>query len=477
MPVMRSRRGSIAPVIGLAFPLLLGMLAMSVDWGQVSVARFALRGAADEAALAAASALKSRPTTADEIAEAQGLAETRAEAYANRFSMNQMTFEVETVTLGYHNKADGVSFTTTIPNEKSPNAVQVTTSTTVHLGFSSFFGVGDVTIRNASRAGAGVVPARAPDLAIVQDVTPSMSATDIANSKDANKALVSCIKKNARSDTRGAFVRFANIDHTVVPLVSYEDAPTQVYNAAAGTSPITAYSNGGICVGGMCTSHSAGLYAGVSLLNAATAPPDDVGQAILMITDGAPATNSGGCSLVASASGTAYQQWLVGSASGRCGQLAAQGSAAGCANVGGRWQNSKCYPSDNGAESGGAAGPGKCSLGPGYGTEVRCEGAGGTWQRNGSTVANPSSMTRWTDEAKALAAGGTHGPIDVYVVFYSSGATTTYKADNTTFLTNHVVSGKGAELGVLDAPSGDGLTAALESICEAYVVSAPGLIE
>jgi len=76
-----------------------------------------------------------------------------------------------------------------------------------------------------------------------------------------------------------------------------------------------------------------------------------------------------------------------------------------------------------------------------------------------------------------MAAAGTWRDIDVYAVFYSAGATTAYKNDNLVFLENHVLRGKGAELGVLDAPTGTSLAEALEDVCLSYTQGAVGLIE
>lgn len=73
-----------------------------------------------------------------------------------------------------------------------------------------------------AKAGTNIVARRAPDLVIVQDVTPSMSSSDIASAKVANSSLVDCIEDFATPDTRGAFVKFANVDATIAPLASYD---------------------------------------------------------------------------------------------------------------------------------------------------------------------------------------------------------------------------------------------------------------
>ena len=65
----------------------------------------------------------------------------------------------------------------------------------------------------------------------------------------------------------------------------------------------------------------------------------------------------------------------------------------------------------------------------------------------------------------------------MYAVFYSDGFTSAYKNDNMKFLTNHVVRGAGAEMGVLDAPDGTALLEALEDVCLSYTTSGVGLIE
>ncbi|MEQ1502575.1 MAG: vWA domain-containing protein [Myxococcota bacterium] len=471
-------RGSVVTTAAMMLPSMFGFVSMGVDWGRVSVARFAVRAAADEAALVAASALTSAPTATDAIAAAEAIGTARATQYATAISLDNLTLTVQSVSYGYYDKTAGWS--STIPTGKAPNAAHAIVTTDVPLTFARLFGIDSVTVTKGSKAGAAVVAGRAPDLVVVQDVTPSMSSGDIANSKLANTALIDCIEGNAHPSTRGAFLKFANIDKTVVALQSYQDAPGALRSAVTGASPSTGYSNSGICVGGGCTSHSAGLYGAISLLNATTEPPEGVGQAVIVVTDGAPYTNDSGCTSVASssASATPYQKWMVGTATARCGALAAATTSTACNNVGGRWFTSgtKCRPSDNGAEGTGAQGPGKCTK-TSYTSEARCEGNGGTWTRSSSSTANPSSQTAWTDQAKALAEAGTWGPIDVYAVYYSSGASATYKADNLSFLANHVVRGKGAELGVLDAPTGSSLVDALEDVCKEYTVGSPGLIE
>ena len=473
-------RGSVISTFALTLVPMFGFVSMGVDWGQVSAASAAVRAAADEAALVAAATLSDQPDTDEAIEEAYALANTRADLYTTSLGLGQLSFTIESISFGYYDRDTGWS--NTIPADEAPNAAKAVVSAEVHMSFAGLFGVDTVKITKTAKAGASIIPGRAPDLVIVQDVTPSMSGTDIANSKLANKALVECIETYAHPSTRGALVKFANIDKTIMALQSYEDAPGDLYDAVSAVSPTSAYSNSGICVGGGCTSHSAGLYAAVDILNKASEPPEGVGQAIIVITDGAPYTNDSGCTSVASSSGsaTAYQKWLVGSSSARCGKLTAQTTSTNCNNVGGRWVSSyssnKCRPSDNGAEGTGAQGPGKCSL-TSYTSEARCEGNGGVWRRSTGTTANPSTQTQWTDEAKALALAGTWGPIDVYAVYYSSGATTSYKNDNLWFLNNHVITGKGAELGVLDAPSGSALTEALDDLCKTYTVGTPGLIE
>jgi hypothetical protein len=463
--------------VALTIPVMMGMVSMGVDWGQVSVAQFAVRAAADEAALAAASALADQPYTSAEIATATALANTRANQYVSELSLNHLTFTVDSVSIHYYDKMGGTGWHDTVPTGFAPNAVKVKVTTHVDMAFAKLFGMNDVTISKTTKAGAAIVPKRSPDLVIVQDVTPSMSSTDIANSKAANTALVDCIRKNSHPSTRGAFVKFGNKDATVVPLTSYSTSYTMLYNAAAGTNPTSAYSNSGLCgSSGGCTTHSSGLYAAVDLLDNASKPPDGIGQAIIMITDGAPSTNDSLCTTIASSSGSAtpYQKWL---ANNRCPTLRAQTTQTGCNNVGGRWVNSKCLPSDNGAEGTTRQGPGKCSLGTAYTSEARCEGSGGTWTRSTSSTPNPSTETQWTETAKQLAMTGNYGAIDVYAVFYSSGATSTYKNDNQKFLTNHVLAGDGLTLGVLDAPTGTGLTDALKKVCESYVAGAPGILE
>jgi hypothetical protein len=211
------------------------------------------------------------------------------------------------------------------------------------------------------------------------------------------------------------------------------------------------------------------------MLNAATEPPDDVGQAIVIVTDGAPYTGGGGCSSTVTGGTSSYQAWLRT----ECANVTSRTTSSACATVGGKWSSSSCRASDNGAESTSWSGPGSCSVSASlYTTESRCEGVGGTWVQSGTAVPNPSTLTQWTDKQRLRAEDGLHREIDVYAVFYSakhpSGA---YHDDNLAFLRNHVVRGAGAEVGVLDAPTGDALIRALEDVCLDYARGDVGLLE
>jgi hypothetical protein len=348
------------------------------------------------------------------------------------------------------------------------------------MSFAQIFGIDSVVVRAKARAGTSIIARRAPDLVIVQDVTPSMSSSDIASAKDANAALVECIETYATADTRGAFVKFANVDRTIVPLVSYEDSPGTLYAAAAGITS-SAYTSSDVCKGsGGCTSHSSGMYSAVTILNDASAPPKDVGQAIIFITDGAPYSGGNECTSTVynSSPTTPYKSWLKTKCTGT-GGVSTLSTSTACANAGGKWNSSltpMCRVADNGSESTSNMVPGKCSNTT-WTTEARCEGNGAVWQQTSTTTPNPSLLTRWTDQTRAMAEAGTWGPIDVYAVYYSAGASTSYKNDNLVFLENHVLSGKGEELGVLDAPTGTALAAALHDICVSYTAGAVGLIE
>lgn len=470
--VVSGRRGSSYTVVMLAMPVMIASVAMGVDWGQVAVARMQAQAAADEGALAAASALTDRPKTSTAIAAAQAVGAKRAEQYASGMAVNGIIPQVESVTLGYY---DGV-WSTRVPSDQAPNAVEVVATARVPMSFARFFGMESVLVRSTARAGAAVIAKRAPDLVIVQDVTPSMSVADLTAAKDANGALVDCIETYATGDTRGSFVRFANSAEIVQSLVSYDDAPGALYDVASGRRS-GVYTSSGVCLAsGGCTNHASGMYMGVSVLNGATEPPEDVGQAIIFITDGAPYSGGYDCTstIYDSSPSTPYKTWLKS----RCAALTPSTSQTACENAGGKWNSSltpKCRAADNGSESTAQMGVGVCSK-TAYTTEARCEGNGGVWRQKTGTTPNPSTLTRLADETRLLAAGGTWRDIDVYAVYYSAGATSAYHNDNIAFMTKHLVHGKGADLGVLDAPSGSDLVAALQEVCLSYTAGTVGLI-
>src|SRR4029079_16475450 len=98
----RSQRGSVATIMGLAMPAMMAFAAMAVDWGQVSVARIGVKAASDSAALAAANALQSKPTTTAQIATAQSQANSLASTYASQFKVNGLTVTSSSVSFGYY---------------------------------------------------------------------------------------------------------------------------------------------------------------------------------------------------------------------------------------------------------------------------------------------------------------------------------------------------------------------------------------
>jgi Flp pilus assembly protein TadG len=97
-----TNRGSVATIIALAMPAIMGFAAMAVDWGQVSVARIGVKAAADSAALAAADALKTKPTTTAQISTAQSQANSLASTYASQFKVNGLTVTSSSVSFGYY---------------------------------------------------------------------------------------------------------------------------------------------------------------------------------------------------------------------------------------------------------------------------------------------------------------------------------------------------------------------------------------
>lgn len=266
------RRGNVAIIMVLVFFLVLGGGAMVLDWGQVSVARTQVQAAADAAALAAASSLDD-PSTAL----------SRAQAYARATTANNLrpTVDEDAVVIG---EWDGSSFT---PGGSAPNAVTVRTYEDVPMTLSKVFGVQSVRVHGYAGAAPDVVATRAPDIAVILDVTGSMSTSELASERAAAQALLDCVAERATTDTRMAIGLFTGVD-TV--LVDWSEVGPDYSTLSAKIASIRGCGSSGMpaCSG---TNHAAALGSALVMLQDANTP-EDVGQVVLVMSDGEPNADS-----------------------------------------------------------------------------------------------------------------------------------------------------------------------------------------
>ncbi|TNE91186.1 MAG: VWA domain-containing protein [Deltaproteobacteria bacterium] len=261
------RRGNYAFTFALVLPVLLGFTAMGVDWGAVAVARIQVQAAADTAAMAASTAL-----------EQPGTARQRAESYAAKVAMNGITPTVTSVQTGEWD-ADQERFRAT---NVRPNAVRVETEATVPLYFTQLFGMHEVKVTGVAGAGLAL-PVRAPDLVMVLDVTSSMSTSEVRAEREAAEALLDCLYERAAPESRAAIVTFTGVDHVQAPMTEigngYNSLVTKARNiSGCGNWGAPACSR---------TNPSSGYEAALKVLEDADTP-EDVGQVIMLMSDGEP---------------------------------------------------------------------------------------------------------------------------------------------------------------------------------------------
>lgn len=263
----RPRRGSTSTTVAVLLPVLIGFVALGVDFGVVAVAQHQVQAAADAAAIAAT-------TSMGDIA----VARTRARAFATETTFNNVTVQVadEEVELGFW---DGVGFT---PGG-SPNAVRVTARADVPMYFARLFGFDSVPVAAVAGAGPGVIVARAPDTVIVLDVTGSMSPSEVAAERDAAEALVDCIDRRSSSDSRAAIATFTGVDHALVGMSDFSSGYDLLGDTARGINGCGS-ADAPPCSG---TNPASGYQAALEIL-AGAATPEDVGQAIVFMSDGLP---------------------------------------------------------------------------------------------------------------------------------------------------------------------------------------------
>lgn len=322
-PDYHRRRGSYFLTFAFMTPVLFGFVAASADYGALVMARNQAQAAADAAAMAAA-------TSWDEAGDATArnaartVAATRAAAIGSQIRVHGHPATVTSADLQYgfwdgstfHVDADGNGQVSVVGVLQGNNAVRASSSVPVSMPFMGTFlaliGANPVDTLNvgaAAGAAPNATPGRAPDTVLVLDTTWSMSNADRDAMSEAALALVNCVDERSADNSRAAVVKFTGVDNVALALTEYDAAGAEEIRGALGrdcsTSPpgignksATLGSTVGTCSNDPDTSsytnQAAGLAGARWVLENAETPPD-VGQAIVLFSDGQPMVNSKVC--------------------------------------------------------------------------------------------------------------------------------------------------------------------------------------
>lgn len=277
------RRGQAATIFALTLPSLMGLAAFGLDFGLVTSARFQAQAVADAAALAATEAIDDRT---------QGM--VIAQAYADRMSLNGVTMTVDDVVFGYWD-SEAETF---VPAGNDANAVKVEVSAEVPMHLARIFDLETVRVSAEAGAGAKVVPNRAPDTVLVLDTTLSMSQSEIRAERDAAEALLECVKRNSAPESRVAMVLFGGVDSVVMDMSEYGDDWRQIERSVDEIQRCRNWGPWNPC---SHTNPASGYEAALDILENADTP-EDVGQAIVLMSDGMPTVNNVIC-------GNRFRRW------------------------------------------------------------------------------------------------------------------------------------------------------------------------
>ncbi len=285
------RRATSAVYVVVTLPVLLGCAALTIDVGHLYNVRIELQNTVDAAALSAASAL---PLGKEEVF-------SRARAIAAMNMANGQPVEVPDadIVLGRWD-SDTASFIPLADDDDSrPDAVRVITSRTggygnsVGLYFAQIFGLisSDVSASATATFGTGDTW----DVIIVQDISGSFTPA-LPSARDADEALVSCLKDHTDNDSRIGMVSYTGSSQLVFPLEAIETGFDDLIDAIVNLDPCCKswWSNCGTmpdCSTG--TNIAAGIDEAVNEFLNAPLPDPDIGQAIVIVSDGRPQSVSG----------------------------------------------------------------------------------------------------------------------------------------------------------------------------------------
>ncbi|HTB39246.1 MAG TPA: pilus assembly protein TadG-related protein, partial [Reyranella sp.] len=165
--LLRDRTGATAILFGFMAVGLMGTAGLTIDVGQVFVAKRNFAAATEAAALAGAYALSQNNAT-------QGTVQAAITAWNTAHPPSKVTITNTSVAVSCD------TATSNLPscNGTSPNVAQVTQTATVSTHFMSAFGIPSITLTStasASKAGGTSIPL---NVLFVLDATQSMNSAD-----------------------------------------------------------------------------------------------------------------------------------------------------------------------------------------------------------------------------------------------------------------------------------------------------------
>ena len=284
--IRSDRRGVVGVWMALSLVLLLGIAALAIDGSYLYVARNQLQIAVDAAALVGAVELQ---LDSDEVKD-------RAMAYAakNEVFGRPVALKPGDIEIGYWDSQLRI-FTPVGGGGGGPAAIRVTGRLTeergnpVQLFFAGILGHHSADVV-ASAVAASEGGDNSWDVILVQDVTGSFK-DELYDAKEAHSLLLDCIATHTSGTSRVGVAAFSGCGTTLAPMQPL-DVGLDALEAAIKS--IERCGNRGMppCQN---TNQAAGLEEAVNMFSATPSAPADLGQAIVLVSDGKPKPHSGAC--------------------------------------------------------------------------------------------------------------------------------------------------------------------------------------
>lgn len=277
----RSEGGFVLVLVTVGMVLIAGFAALAVDGARLASMRTQCQTTADGAALAAVNELPDL-----DAVRARALEYAAKNMPAGVHGAVLAPSDVET---GHWDPGSRV-FT---PGSASADAVRLTIRRTADSGNALPLTLGRVFGQDSSDVLATAVAsfgtAQKWDVTLVQDVTGSFSQ-EIEDAKDGDQVLLDCILDHAHEDSRFGLVTFTGWGQLVSPMLEIGSGHATLTSKISSIDECGSYGMPP-CSG---TDVAAGLETAVNLM--VGDPPDDpeTAQAIILVGDGQPTSNSNG---------------------------------------------------------------------------------------------------------------------------------------------------------------------------------------